>query len=316
VANLYLDRKDAEIEEKGGALLVREPDGSVRGIPLSLVENLVVAANIRCSSNTIVRCANAGTTIVFLNRRNPVNSVIASVAGAPNARRRMAQMRAAVDDGWKNRWSRRLVETKLQLSAAFLREAARERPDRRYDLMRAATRVESALAGLRLVDLIGPSELMGLEGSAAAAYFEAYCRLFAPALECTGRNRRPPRDPVNACLSLGYTIVHAEAARAAAMCGFDPLIGFYHEPHHSRESFACDLVETERASVDRWVWHAFRDRRLRPEHFRRQPGVCLLGKAGRKIFYEDFETVRAASQARFLRRCRHFARVLERRPER
>jgi CRISP-associated protein Cas1 len=80
---------------------------------------------------------------------------------------------------------------------------------------------------------------------------------------------------------LGYTLAHAEAVRAIAAAGLDPFIGFYHELQHGRGSLACDLVEPERPSVDAWVWHAFRERHLRPEHFRYGEGRCLLGKAGR-----------------------------------
>ena len=69
--------------------------------------------------------------------------------------------------------------------------------------------------------------MLGLEG-AAAAYFRALAAAFPPALGFEGRNRRPPRDPVNACLSLGYTLLHGDAVREAAVQGFDPMIGVLH----------------------------------------------------------------------------------------
>ena len=99
-----------------------------------------------------------------------------------------------------------------------------------------------------------------MEGAAQAAYFRAYCSLFAEALAFNGRNRRPPRDPVNACLSLGYTLVHFEAARAAYAAGLDPFLGFFHEIAFGRESLACDLMEPVRPLVDAWLWEMFRSR--------------------------------------------------------
>ena len=96
-----------------------------------------------------------------------------------------------------------------------------------------------------------------------------------------GRNRRPPRDPVNACLSLAYTLLHFEAVRMAHAAGLDPLLGFYHRPAFGRESLACDLIEPLRPAVDEWIWQQFSPGPLRPEHFSPDKGACLLGKTGR-----------------------------------
>ena len=92
--------------------------------------------------------------------------------------------------------------------------------------------------------------LRGIEGAAAAAYFQGFTRLFPPSLEFTGRNRRPPRDPVNAVLSLSYTPLHFEAVQAVCAAGLDPLIGFYHELVFGRESLASDLIEPLWPKVD------------------------------------------------------------------
>lgn len=135
----------------------------------------------------------------------------------------------------------------------------------------------------------GVETLRGIEGAAALAYFSAFTRLFAPELKFTQRNRRPPRDPVNAVLSLAYTMLHHEAVRACQIAGLDPIIGYYHELSYGRESLACDLIEPLRPAVDDWTWQQFRERNLRADHFSREGDGCLLGKAGRMRFYPAFE---------------------------
>ena len=135
----------------------------------------------------------------------------------------------------------------------------------------------------------GIDSLRGIEGAAAAAYFEAFTSLFPPSLEFTGRNKRPPRDPVNACLSLAYTLVHFEAVAASYAAGLDPLLGLYHEPAFGRESLASDLIEPLRPHADAWVWSLFRERVLTGEHFHNDKGAVLLGKTGRQYFYTRFE---------------------------
>jgi CRISPR-associated protein Cas1 len=136
---------------------------------------------------------------------------------------------------------------------------------------------------------------MGSEGAAARAYFAAFATAFAPALGFVGRNRRPPRDPVNVCLSIGYTLLHFEALQAAARAGLDPAIGVYHEVKPGRDSLACDLVEPVRAEVDGFVHDLFATAGLRPEHFTGGGGApCLIGKAGRTLFYRAYEETLAS----------------------
>jgi CRISPR-associated protein Cas1 len=124
------------------------------------------------------------------------------------------------------------------------------------------------------------------------------------------RNRRPPRDPVNACLSLGYTLAHFEAVRAAHAAGLDPFLGFFHEIAFGRESLACDLIEPLRPRVDAWVWEMFRSRGLRAEHFTLDKGACLLEKTGRARFYERFEQFLDSAGRRLRGYCQLLARAL------
>jgi CRISPR-associated protein Cas1 len=85
----------------------------------------------------------------------------------------------------------------------------------------------------------------------------------------------------------------------------DPQLGFLHAPERRRESLASDLIEPLRPHVDEWVWRLFANRQLRGEHFTREKGgACLIGKAGRRFFYDGFEPL-AAELRRLLRRMAH-----------
>ena len=148
---------------------------------------------------------------------------------------------------------------------------------------------------------LAAEQLRGIEGAAAAGFFLGYTRLFAPALDFTGRNRRPPRDPVNAALSLGYTLLHTEAVHAVHLAGLDPMIGFYHELDFGRPSLASDLIEPLRGQVEHWVWDCFRERLLRLEDFTREGEACLLGKSARQRYFAAYE-VFARPRRRLLRR--------------
>jgi CRISPR-associated protein Cas1 len=216
---------------------------------------------------------------------------VATLLGGPrpDSERRVAQYRAFLNQEWRTAWSRRQVTGKLKGQARLLRAAASERPALKHELLAAAETISSIRESAAGTAGAGRQQLMGWEGAGSAAFFRAYPLLFAPALGFHQRNRRPPRDPVNAALSLGYTLAHVTAVAEIHKAGLDPYLGYFHEPLPGRESLACDVIEPYRPRVDAFVWRLFRERVLRPEHFGNRDGACLLGKAGRAEFYGAIE---------------------------
>lgn len=202
-----------------------------------------------------------------------------------------------------------LCQAKIVRQERFLERALAARSDCRkplFDALQTLQPLRARIAG----ELSTVESLRGLEGAAQAAYMRAYTALFAEALGFLRRNRRPPRDPVNACLSLGYTLTHFEALRCALAAGLDPFLGFFHEIAFGRESLACDLIEPVRPSVYAWVWELFRSRWLRPEHFKTDKGACVLEKTGRARFYEHFEGFLPPAARRLRGYCRLLARAM------
>ena len=95
--------------------------------------------------------------------------------------------------------------------------------------------------------------LLGIEGSAAALYFEQFESMLKQRddwkFDWRGRNRRPPRDPVNALLSLGYSMLAKELTGVCHSVGLDPFLGFMHQPRYGRPALALDLMEEFRPLV-------------------------------------------------------------------
>jgi CRISPR-associated protein Cas1 len=289
MSTLYLDRKELSLEAQGGTLVVRRGGVHVRTVPLALVERVVVRGRVQLDTGVLARLGEAGVGFVALTGRR--TRFGAMLVGRPHGdvRLRLAQYQAYLDAEARARWARRVVAGKIVGARRTLQGLLRERPDRRAPLRRALDRLDEALDRLRVERALTVESLMGIEGAAAAAYFRGLAAVFPAALGFHGRNRRPPRDPVNAVLSLAYTLLHAEAVQAVHAVGLDPMLGFLHEPSHGRESAAADLVELFRGRVDRWAWGLFRDRVLRAEHFREDGEAVLLGKAGRRKFYMRYE---------------------------
>lgn len=304
MGTLYIDRKDVELHRDGACISLYERGERSGSIPFSQLERVVTFNRVVLDTRLLCALAGYGVSLVALNSRHPEQTVYLPGRAHNDASRRISQYRLSLDEAWRTRWSVILVKRKLLGQRAFLARSMGTRPEVRHALFVAVQQISErivSLSGQR-----GRDSIRGIEGAGASSYFRGYCALFAPELGFTGRNRRPPKDPVNSCLSLAYTLAHADAAIACHAAGLDPLIGFFHDLSFARESLACDLAEPLRPRVDSWVWSLFRSKTLRPDHFTLDKGACLLGKAGRREFYVAWEAF--APQLR--RRLRAYTRLL------
>ena len=287
MGTLYLDRRNLNLRLDGKRLVIEEPDARPRGVPLALVERAVFQGQVRFDSGVLAALAEQGTSVVCLSARHSRRTAILLGPGHGDARRRLAQYQLALDPAARLPLARALIARKVQAQRRLLEAALAQRPDVRKPLHDGMATLQGLLPALAVAPDL--ATVLGLEGAGAAAHYAALTALFPPVLRFTGRNRRPPRDPVNACLSLGYTLLHFEAVRAAYGAGLDPLLGFFHEPAYGRESLACDLIEPLRPRLDGWVWDLVRQRQLRESDFVLDKGACLLAKAGRQTFYAGYE---------------------------
>lgn len=309
MATLYIDHRDFELELDHGALGLRRAGALERRIPLALLERIVISADVRLSARLLALLAEAGVGVVLHASRSSAWAVLAGLP-AGDAKRRLGQARMALEKDWKDLWARRWVLAKARAQAQLLRLEAEHRPSARAALLRCAERIEKVMDRLRAEKLAAESA-RGLEGAASAAHFQGLEALFPPSLEFHGRNRRPPRDPVNAALSLIYTLLYGAAVEAAVSAGLDAALGYLHEPAPGRAGLACDLVEPVRPAADRVIVRLFRERTLRKDHFHTEDGACLMGKAGRKAFYEAVEEDMARLRPRLQRLARLVAKAAD-----
>jgi CRISPR-associated protein Cas1 len=147
--------------------------------------------------------------------------------------------------------------------------------------------------------------LLGIEGSAARVYFSEFAGMLksgedgdnahqgAPtefSFDFTQRNRRPPRDPVNALLSLAYSILVKDLTITCYSLGFDPYWGFYHQPRFGRPALALDLMEPFRPLIaDSVVLTAINTRMVTTADFIRSGPAVALKPNGRKGFFRAYE---------------------------
>ena len=289
MGTLYIDRKDVEVRADGGAIAFYV-EGKREGlVPIGPLKRVVIVGDVSLRTSVLHRLAMENVPVAFLSGKRQAfrgmlhgrlhNNAILRCRQYEKHRSAFAAVFAA-----------ELVERKLRGQCAFLVHAARERPGDRTPLLQCVEAIEKVLTRIR-TESPALETLRGLEGGAAAAYFKALPVIFPDSLGFRGRTRRPPGDPVNALLSLTYTLVHFETVREIEVIGLDPCIGYLHEFEYGRESLACDLVEPRRPQVDQWVWELFRSRRFTARDFvmdDERPG-CYLKKGARGRFYPLYE---------------------------
>ncbi|RMH36985.1 MAG: CRISPR-associated endonuclease Cas1 [Nitrospirae bacterium] len=285
---VYIDRKDAELRLDGRALAVYV-DGEREGtVPLVPISRLVLVGRLTVETAVLHRLADEGVDVVFLSGKR--QRFHGRMVGRLHRHGRVRVAQYACSRGpLALVLARQWVLTKLERQRALLAELAEAGRLDRVTALHAQGVLDTVLPQVGEVESF--DRLRGFEGAAAAAYFRAFATAFPPSLAFHGRARRPPPDPVNALLSLTYTLVHWEWVRECETIGLDPVIGFYHDFEYGRDSLACDLLEPDRPLIDRWVWEVFHTRQITGRDFssdRDRPG-CSLTKSARARYYELYE---------------------------
>lgn len=304
---VVVDHQGALLRHEAGAMCVRGDNGVLQRVPLAQMDRLIVENEALISVNLIRQLAAEGVAIVITRGRSRASAALMSpVAG--DARRRLRQAAAWLDAPTRLRFGGMVVRARVASQIRLLRRWAGSAPQARYSLLRAARMLVRLRRRIEAAHSL--PTLRGVEGVAARIHFGAMRHLLAPSLGFPGRRRRPPTDPVNAALSLGYTLLHARALEAVHRAGLDPSLGALHDLSYGRPSLACDLVEGERHRIESLVVDLFRQRTLEPHHFGCTGDACLLLKNGRSPFFASLEPVLHKAEMRVTHRLARLIRAL------
>lgn len=262
MATIVLHTQGTLVEAHGRHLRITTPDGVGSDLPLLNADRVHCYGRVQVTTNAIHLLADQGRDLVWFSRRGRLRARLTHQP-CQGLEVRRAQYRLADDRAATTATAGRIVSAKIHNQRAVLLRAWRGRdqpPDQGL-----LDRLDGLASDAGKTD--ATSSLLGLEGAAAAAYFPAWAAMLAPFV-WAGRNRRPPRDPLNILLSLGYTMLTNEVQAQAEALGCDVWLGILHGLRPGRAALALDLVEALRPVViDRLVLDLISHRRLGPEHF-------------------------------------------------
>ncbi|MEI7988520.1 MAG: CRISPR-associated endonuclease Cas1 [Chloroflexota bacterium] len=287
---LYIVQQNTKIRIRNRRLQVElEEDGSIEVVlsaPLAQVSQVVLFGNISLTTPAIDALLAQESEVIFLSQRGDYRGRLVGRV-TPHVPIRRAQYKSLDDDHFMLEIAKGFVSAKLKHQRALLLRHNQEQKD--AEIEAACQQISQALENVSHKTAI--SSLRGLEGSATAAYFGGYKRLFDPVWNFEKRNRRPPADPVNVLLSFGYTLLAELVSSAVQTVGLDPYVGFLHEYVYNRPGLALDLMEEFRPVVDGVVLYCCRGGILTPQDFDDGPSdfPVILQDAGKKRFIQTYE---------------------------
>jgi CRISPR-associated protein Cas1 len=285
MATMYVTEPGSRIEKEYRRVLVTKHEEVLKVAPLARLDQVVlVGRGVGATTPALHMLLGAGVGLTLISRTGRLLGRL--VPPTPkNIPARQAQYRAAQDPAFCLRLARDIVAGKLRNSRTMARRIARDRPGVDDAPIAEITRCLKALPGAADMDA-----LRGLEGLAARVYFRIWRQAFGGELAFERRTRRPPKDPINALLSLGYSLLTQNLVAAGEIAGLDPYDGFFHADKYGRPALALDLVEEFRAViVDSVVRTLVNKRMVAQGDFRSGSGEGVyLTRRGLRTFFAQY----------------------------
>ena len=285
---LVVQKPGAQIGQRGDQLVVSIKGEELRKLPGQQVRAIYCYGAVQLTAQAAETCLELGIDVAWFS---PAGRFLGLLRGLPvsgvDARR--GQYRLFELPGVRLQLAREVIRAKIHNQRVMLMRNG----DQRDSGTGAPDRVLQLLAHFRDAAETARDlpELLGIEGNAAALYFERFDSMLKRRedwkFDWRGRNRRPPRDPVNALISLGYSMLAKELTGVCHAVGLDPFLGFMHQPRYGRPALALDLMEEFRPlTADSVAISLINRGELGPEDFVRSASGTFLNDRGRKAFWE------------------------------
>ena len=304
MATLYLTEQYSVVKIEGEALRVQFPSdragkqaGKVVRVPLAKVEQVMVLGDITLTTPALHALLERRIAVHYLSARGRSYGSLTADWGK-NSGVRLAQYALFGDMARRFTVARQCVAGKLLNMRTTVLRYARSRDDRTM-LDDAAQQIRTCLRAIaRLAAppadpgdrMHGLGPLLGLEGSASAAYYGVFGSLLKGEWSFAGRVKRPPTDPINALLSFGYTVLTNQIVSLIHAVGLDPGLGVLHQPGFGKPALALDLIEAFRPIiVDSVVITMVNTGQITPQDLEAEVGAYRLKDDARRAFLEKLE---------------------------
>ncbi len=287
MAFMYITEQGAVLKKAGQRLVVEKDRKKLLDIPASKIEGVLIFGNVQFTTQAVRLMFESGIEMALFSSKGRLLGQLTSPV-TKNISLRQAQYARHGDHSFVLSLSKIIVRAKLNNCLKFVREFSYNHPATELD--KESEKIAELCSQIDSQKEL-PS-LLGLEGAGGRVYFRAFGKMVRQSFVFTKRQRRPAPDPVHALLSLCYTMLYNEIGSLLDGLGFDPYLGFYHQPHYGHATLASDLMEEFRVPLtDRFTLNLINNRVLSKDDFylHSASGSVYLNDEARKLYFIEYE---------------------------
>lgn len=283
---LYLTEQGSVLGRRQRRLIVTKDGNILKEVSGLRLERILIFGNVQITAQAMAYLLEQGIETSLLSSHGKFRGRLAPVE-SKNVFLRIAQYERYLDERFPVEHSRRIVEAKIRNARTLITRYGYDHKEEGFDDIVEV--LKRALVSLPNKEKV--ATILGVEGHSTAAYFRAFGKMLRREFQFSTRSRRPPKDPVNALLSFGYTLITNEILSILCAIGLDPYIGYLHSINYGRPSLALDLVEEFRhPAIDRFTLNLVNNRVLDALDFEgREDGGFYLTDDSRRRYFLAYE---------------------------
>ena len=284
MAVIYVKEQGALVQKQGGRIVVSKNAQPLLEFPISNIEGIALIGNVQVTAQALHFLLQQGIDISHYTYGGQYLGQTAAES-SKNIFLRFSQYELYNNEKKRLDFARKIVSNKIGNQLNVIENYRWEEYPQWKDDAAQIRRLREKVS-----DADTANELLGIEGMSSNIYFRAFGHMFHCDFEFHGRNRRPPKDPINVIISLGYTFLTKEICSALEAESFEPYLGFLHGIRYGRKSLALDIIEEFRQPVvDRMALKMFNKRMLSKYDFETEDDRVILNTDGFRKFCSEYE---------------------------
>lgn len=284
--NIYITEQGSIICKTGDRLIVEKEDKILIDIPFLKIDTILIFGYVQVTTHTIRKMFEHGIELALFTRSGKLLGQITSPF-TKNIELRVEQFKKYSDEAFRLKLTRIIIDGKLNNYLNFVQIFSNNHKEISFN--EDITSLKIAIKNLENANSI--DSLRGFEGIGTRNYFNCFSKMILGNFKFEGRRKYPSIDPVNALLSLGYTLIYNEISSLLDGLGFDPYLGYFHEVEYGRASLACDIQEEFRVIVDKLTLYLINNRILIENDFYKNQAdrSVLLKRESIKKYFLEYE---------------------------
>ena len=280
-----------------GYFVVKTKDNLVRKLPKETLEAVSIFGNVQITTQCIGELLRRGISVSLFSSKGQYFGRLESTQHV-NAGVLRRQIHVSEDHEFKMGIAKKIIKAKSHNQLVVIKRYIKSDDDA---IEKETITIQAIID--KMDEAVGIEQLMGLEGNVAKNYFDIVSRIINPDFAFKGRVKRPPKDPFNSMISLGYTLLMHEIHAALESKGLNPYIAFIHSDREAHPTLASDLLEEWRSViVDSTVLSLIQGHEISLDNFHddEETGGVFLDKEGMKIFLGKYEQ-KLRSESKYLK---------------